>query len=247
MEIIEKKYKWVKSLSKRPKTIYGVLHHSASKKCSPDDIHRIHINSNGWAGIGYHFYVGIDGSIYRGRPIDMIGAHVEDNNSRCLGICFEGNFEVDKMTVAQIKAGQWLIKYVKGIYPDIIFKKHKDFNATACPGRNFLFEKIIKGETTEVAEIVKELNVRGIMTNSSLWSIKCSADTNSYWLARKVCNMTQNTFLRAKPLESVNDIVWELNHRGIITDMPLWMKLFEEDIDLYWLGYKAANMTSNND
>ena len=83
------------------------------------------------------------------------------------------------------------------------------------------------------------------MTNSALWSIKCSADTNSYWLARKICNMTKNTLKRTKPLESVNDIVWELHHRGIATDKALWLKLFKNDNDLYWLGYKAVNMTKN--
>lgn len=245
MEIIEKKYKWAKQLVKRPKTIYGVLHHTASKNCSPDDIHRIHINSNGWAGIAYHFYVRIDGTIYRGRPIEMHGSHVENYNSQCLGICFEGNFEVDEMPLAQIKAGQELIKYVKSIYPKIIFKKHKDLNATACPGRNFPFDKIVNGEVTETAEIVKELYNRGIMTNSALWSIKCVADTNSYWLARKICNMTKNTSKRKDPIESVNDIVWELHHRGIVTDKNLWLKLFNDDKDLYWLGYKAVNMTEN--
>jgi len=245
MKITEKKYKWVKSLVKRPKTSYIVLHHAAAKKCSPDDIHKIHINSNGWAGIGYHFYVRKEGTIYRGRPIDMQGAHVENYNSQCLGICFEGNFEIDEMPDAQIKAGQWLIKYVKSIYPNVIFKKHKDLNATACPGRNFPFDKIIKGEIEEAAEIVKELNVRGIMTNSALWSIKCASDANSYWLARKICNMTKNIPERANPLESVNDIVWELGHRGIVTDKTLWLMLLKNDIDLYWLAYKAVNLTEN--
>ena len=245
MKIIKKKYKWAKQLVKRPKTNYIVLHHAATRNCSPDEIHKIHINSNGWAGIGYHFYVRKDGTIYSGRPIDMQGAHVYNYNSQCLGVCFEGNFEIEEMPAAQIKAGQWLIKYIKSIYPKIIFKRHKDLNATACPGRNFPFDKIVNGEIEEAADIVMELNNRGIMTNSALWSIKCVADTNSYWLARKICNMTKNTSKRAKPLESVNDIVWELNHRGIVTDKALWLKLFSDDKDLYWLGYKAVNMTKN--
>ena len=244
--IINKKYKWVKSLSKRPKTNYIVLHHAAARNCSADDIHRIHLANNGWAGIGYHFYVRKDGSIYTGRPIDMQGAHVENYNSQCLGICFEGNFEKETMSYAQIKSGQELLKYVRTLYPKALTIRHKDLNATACPGKYFPFDKITASEFTEALDIVGALHERGIMTNKTLWNVKCSTDTNSYWLARKVCNMTENTSLRATPLESVNDIVWELNYRGIITDMPLWMKLFEEDVDLYWLGYKAANMTLNN-
>ena len=50
---------------------------------------------------------------------------------------------------------------------------------------------------------------------------------------------------RNPKLESVNDIVWELGERKVIADTHLWMKLFEDDKDLYWLGYKAVNMTVN--
>jgi hypothetical protein len=42
-------------------------------------------------------------------------------------------------------------------------------------------------------------------------------------------------------LTSVNDIVWEYAHRGIITDTPLWLKKLEEDKNSYWLARKALN------
>ena len=58
-----------------------------------------------------------------------------------------------------------------------------------------------------------------------------------------LANKTKNCCERQKKLESVNDIVWELGHRKIITDTSLWLKLFESDKNLYWLGYKAVNMT----
>ena len=48
-----------------------------------------------------------------------------------------------------------------------------------------------------------------------------------------------------KVLESVNDIVWELHSRGIITNKELWLKKLNEDKDAYWLAYKTANMTKN--
>lgn len=135
---------------------------------------------------------------------------------------------------------------------------HKYFAATACPGPyleskfSYIADEVnkrlaggIKRELENAADIVDALAKRGIMTNSALWQVKCSADINAYWLARKIANMTENAPERAKKLETVNDIVWELGHRGIITDKALWMKLFENDRDLYWLGYKAANITLN--
>jgi len=242
MKIIEKTYSWSGNLAARPKTNYILLHHMAGNG-SADNIHSAHLK-NGWAGIGYHFYVRKDGTVYRGRPIDKTGSHVSGYNSQCLGVCFEGNFENETMSDLQLKAGQELVAYLMGIYPKAQIKRHKDLNATACPGRNFPFEKIVKGEITEATEIVKELNKRGIITSPELWCEKCVTDANAYWLARKICNMTKNGERKPR-LESVNDIVWELNHRGIILDMPLWIKLMEEDNNLYWLGYKGCNLTVN--
>ena len=47
-------------------------------------------------------------------------------------------------------------------------------------------------------------------------------------------------------LTTVNDIVWELAFRGIITDKELWLKKLEEDTNSYWLARKAANYIRNN-
>ena len=137
---------------------------------------------------------------------------------------------------------------------------HKYFAATACPGpyleskfpyiasevNKRLSAKEIKRELESIPEIVNALNQRGIMTNPSLWNVKMSADINAYWLARKIANKTVNSPMRNPKLETVNDIVWELGYRGIMTDMPLWLKLLEGDKDLYWLAYKGCNLTRNN-
>ncbi len=246
MKIIEKSYSWKGTLQKRVRTDYIIIHHAASVSCSADDIHRIHVNNNGWTGIGYHFYVRKNGSVYEGRPINTVGAHTENYNSIGVGICFEGNFEKEKMCDAQKSAGNELICYLRNLYPGAEVKKHSDFNATVCPGKNFPFDEIKEDrEITDAALIVKELCKRGIITNVGLWNVKCATDTNAYWLARKICNMTKKAPERVPKLESVNDIVWELYHRGIITDKALWLKIKEVDKDLYWLGYKGANMTVN--
>ena len=42
-------------------------------------------------------------------------------------------------------------------------------------------------------------------------------------------------------LTDVNDIVWELENRGIITDKALWIDKLGEDINAYWLARKAIN------
>lgn len=42
-------------------------------------------------------------------------------------------------------------------------------------------------------------------------------------------------------LTTVNDIVWELSNKGIITDKELWLKKLNSDQNAYWLARKCAN------
>lgn len=75
MNIIEKKLSF-REMDIRSKTEQIVLHHSGVTVLqSVEVIHNYHKNSNGWSGIGYHFYVRKDGKIYRGRPENTVGAH----------------------------------------------------------------------------------------------------------------------------------------------------------------------------
>lgn len=41
-------------------------------------------------------------------------------------------------------------------------------------------------------------------------------------------------------LTSINDLVWELAHRGIISDKELWLKKLEQDSNAYWLARKTV-------
>lgn len=159
MKITEHTFSFNSALSKRKNTTEIVLHHAAVKNCSVDDIHSWHLG-NGWAGIGYHFFIRKDGSVHRGRPIEYVGAHAYGANTASIGICFEGNFEIEKMSTAQKNAGAELVTYIKSLYPSIKkVSKHMDHNATACPGKNFPFRDIAAGVKTEVkpVEPVKEI------------------------------------------------------------------------------------------
>lgn len=139
------------AMSLRSKTELLVLHHAAATKCSVSDVHRWH-KGNGWAGIGYHFLVRKDGTIYEGRPLKYVGAHAYGFNNNSIGICFEGNFEKEKMSDAQKEAGKELVAYIKAKFPTIkSVKGHRDLMATACPGKNFPFNEIanVKAKDTK--------------------------------------------------------------------------------------------------
>ena len=130
---------------------------------------------------------------------------------------------------------------------------HIDTRANRSRWTNFGCEKVVGGflgfaepqkELTTVNDIVWELHHRGIVTNKSLWLGKLKTNDKAYHLAKKAANMTVNAD-KPKALTSVNDIVWELNHRGIMTDKKLWLEILENGTDLYWLVYKICNNTKN--
>lgn len=47
-------------------------------------------------------------------------------------------------------------------------------------------------------------------------------------------------------LVEINDIVWELSARGIISDKDLWLKKLKEDTNAYWLARKCVNYIKDN-
>ena len=130
-----------KQMDTRSSTKRIILHHAAAKKCSAEDIHRWHLN-NGWSGAGYHFRVRKDGTIYRLRPEDKVGAHAYGANYDSLGICFEGDYKEEIMQEEEIKAGRELVNFLKNKYGINTVQVHKNVNATNCPGDNFPFDQI---------------------------------------------------------------------------------------------------------
>lgn len=142
MKIIEETYNWARPLTDRAVTTHLILHHAAAESATAQQIHEEHLK-NGWSGIGYHYYVRKDGSIYRGRPENKLGAHCKGMNSCSLGVCFEGNFMTDIMGDAQLGAGRELIADILGRYPGLTTGRHSEYFPTACPGTNFPFDRLV--------------------------------------------------------------------------------------------------------
>lgn len=147
MEIKQIEYKWAYGLSQRGQTSHLILHHAAGSG-SAEAIHSYHL-SLGWAGIAYHYYVRRDGSIYAGRPEKMRGGHTTDWNWCSIGICFEGNFDSEEMSEAQIRAGAGLVADIVSRYPSIEVGRHSRYGTTNCPGKNFLYDEIVSGFSKE--------------------------------------------------------------------------------------------------
>ena len=150
MQINEVAYKWAGQLTRRTATRRIILHHAAAVTCTPQQVHQWHL-ANGWTGIGYHFFVRKDGTVYRGRPEDTVGAHAGNNNYDSLGVCFEGSFDRETMPDAQLRAGQELVAYLKQKYGISTVQRHSDVNATGCPGDNFPFDALAGAQAAKPA------------------------------------------------------------------------------------------------
>lgn len=142
MNIVEKVFETVGTLQIRQKTSLIVLHHAYATNCTVEDIDRWH-KGRGWCKIGYQFFVRKDGTIYRGREENAVGAHAYGYNSISIGICAEGNYDVEQMPEAQKNAIIELVTYLKNKYGITDVKKHKDLNNTRCPGSNYPFDEIV--------------------------------------------------------------------------------------------------------
>lgn len=158
MKINEKSYKWASALEKRKKTDTIILHHAEASKCTADDIHKWHLE-NGWAGIAYHFFVRKDGTIYRGRPVDTVGAHACGANATSIGICFEGSYNKEQMPAAQKKAGTELVCYLREEYNISKVLAHRDVGNTDCPGKNFPFAEIASGKVATASSAADKCSV----------------------------------------------------------------------------------------
>jgi len=90
-------------------------------------------------GIGYHYVIRRDGSIEKGRPEWLIGAHCMNHNAHSIGICYEGGLDIrgdpaDTRTEAQKVAMRQLLEDLHERYPRAVIVGHHDLNpGKKCP------------------------------------------------------------------------------------------------------------------
>ena len=124
-------------------TIYYIaIHHSLT-----DDIPggkdveafaRYHVDHLDWPGIGYHYVVDTDGTIYKCHSADVKSYHVGKHNRFSLGVCLVGDFRQYDPPAEQYQATIELVKQLVnayGIKPQNVLG-HSEFEGYAwkkCP------------------------------------------------------------------------------------------------------------------
>ena len=150
-------WSWIRSLTQ---VEYLAIHHTAAPDTqTPEDIANFHIQSNGWGGIGYHFLIAKDGTVYYVGDISCARANVANLNEQVIGICLMGNFTQGRIpSDAQLDSAHKLCEFFITNYPDLPnvtgwdkVKGHKELpgQSTACPGDNWLDwkDQLISGQT----------------------------------------------------------------------------------------------------
>ena len=163
MEIIDisSKLPWKGSMGRRKLSDikYVVFHHDAS--LAPDVYDALSLYKNeanyhikkGWGHLGYSFRIARDGKCYQTVPLEEIGVHAGNyiyfKNS--FGVCFDGSFDRQKPTDAQLKTLRdlmdklaWHTHELPGVTQKS-FYVHKEVRLlpTYCPGD--AIKAIVKG------------------------------------------------------------------------------------------------------
>ena len=105
--------------------------------------------------IGYHYLILPDGTVQRGRPDWMMGAHTSGHNDY-LGICLVGDFDSASNPAGREKPStptkEQLGALVK-LLTDLLVKyrlhaedicRHSDLAPTACPGDRFPMKEVLR-------------------------------------------------------------------------------------------------------
>ena len=143
-----------------------VMHHGASPNTYTDgeavvrSYYNYHVNTLGWADIGYNYLIDKYGNFYQGRHnpnlpnSDVRGAHAGAANTGSIGMNFLGNLDVTLATPIQLQRLYEVLAWwfdnkgydplssasmqtqAYGIQTRHRFTNHRDIGNTACPGND---------------------------------------------------------------------------------------------------------------
>jgi len=122
---------------------YLVIQHSVLPgDFPPEKIANYLVEKKQWPGIGYHFYITSDGTIYQTNRLETVcyfaGSNVQ-HNPLGVCICFAGNFTDEVPTVAQLSSGGKLLAFLMQELrlPMESIRGHKEFVITQSPGNQW--------------------------------------------------------------------------------------------------------------
>ena len=110
-----------------------------------------------------------------------------------------------------------------------------------CVNRDGDFEQALKKAANLVKKIKKEAGITKVVRHYDASGKICPFELseNNWEGWGKFLEMVEADEL--VELTEINDLVWELSYRGIVTDKELWLGKLSVDENAYWLARKCVN------
>jgi N-acetylmuramoyl-L-alanine amidase len=128
-----------------------IIHHSLTfdgKVVDWTAIRKYHIETNGWADIGYQYGIELVGDKYvvqKGRSEHTPGAHCLGQNDKSIGICVVGNYDLVEPPEAALNLLAELCADIckrHGLTSGDIETHHKYAAYKTCPGTRFPMDRL---------------------------------------------------------------------------------------------------------
>ncbi len=152
-----------------------IVHHTGGTSADPhaDTAHHTleivdaYHKSLGWGMIGYHWFIEKDGKTRKGRAENDEGAHTLGANTKSIGVCLAGNFDVTLPTKEQIQSLIVCLKDIRSRYkiPVANILPHRKFSVKTCYGsllsdtwaQDLLLQQTLKERLLEKIEELREI------------------------------------------------------------------------------------------
>ncbi len=122
-----------------------VVHHSGTDGGTPESFAAYHTYTLGWPGIGYHYVIARDGTVYKTNALSAVSYHARGANLNGVGVCLVGDFNRGRPAEAQLQSLRELLRVLGLHLPGAQVTLHREVpgSRTSCPGRNFTRELLL--------------------------------------------------------------------------------------------------------